>query len=126
MDEHRVLQDIEDIRRLLASYCFAIDARDADTWANLFTEDGIFHYALGEPISGRAALRAFIAVVPDDRHHLTMNEIIDVDGDTATVKAYALVTRESPPIISAVGEYEDSLSRTSEGWRFARRVDSPH
>jgi SnoaL-like domain len=55
-----------------------------------------------------------------------MNEIIEVDADNATVRAYALVTKESPPVISAVGDYEDTLHRTSGGWRFQRRVYSPH
>jgi uncharacterized protein (TIGR02246 family) len=117
--------DYEEIRRLLARYCFAIDARDATAWAGLFTDDGVFHYTLGEPITGTAALREFVALVPDDRHHLTMNEVIDIDGDTASVRAYALVTRETPPIISAVGTYEDALVRTDDGWRFARRVYTP-
>jgi uncharacterized protein (TIGR02246 family) len=118
--------DLEEIRRLLARYCFAIDARDTDAWAELFTEDGIFHYALGDPIVGREALRAFIAMVPDDRHHLTMNQLIDVNGDVATAMSYALVTKESPPVISAVGDYADSFVRTSDGWRFTRRIYSPH
>jgi uncharacterized protein (TIGR02246 family) len=118
--------DLEEVRTLLARYCFAIDARDADAWADLFTEDGRFHYSLGEPIVGTDALRQFIAMVSDDRHHLTMNEIIEVDGNVATVRAYALVTKESPPVISAVGHYEDALRRTSVGWRFASRVYSPH
>jgi uncharacterized protein (TIGR02246 family) len=119
-------EQLEEIRKLLARYCFAIDARDADAWADLFTEDGVFHYKLGEPIQGREALRQFVSAIPDDRHHLTMNEIIEMDGDIATVRAYALVTRGSPPIISAVGDYEDTLSNTAEGWRFLRRVYSPH
>jgi 3-phenylpropionate/cinnamic acid dioxygenase small subunit len=118
--------DLEEIRKLLARYCFAIDARDVDAWVGLFTEDGIFHYSLGDPLVGEDALRQFLSLVPDDRHHLTMNEIIEVDGDKARVRAYALVTKESPPVISAVGEYEDTLSRTPEGWRFSSRVYRPH
>ena len=119
-------EDLEAIRQLLARYCFSIDARDADAWAALFTEDGIFHYALGEPLVGRTALREFMAMVPGDRHHLTRNEIIELDGDRARVRAYALVTKETPPVLSAVGDYEDELVRTPEGWRFAKRVYSPH
>jgi ketosteroid isomerase-like protein len=121
-----VADDIQEIRTLLARYCFAIDARDAAAWADLFTEDGVFHYALGDPLVGRDALRQFVPTIPGDRHHLTMNEIIEVDGDSAKVRSYALVTKESPPVISAVGDYEDTLRRTSEGWRFARRVYTPH
>jgi uncharacterized protein (TIGR02246 family) len=118
--------DLEEIRRLLARYCFAIDARDADAWAELFTEDGVFHYALGDALVGREALKSFVSVIPDDRHHLTMNEIIEIDGDDATVRAYAVVTKESPPVLSAVGDYADTLCRTADGWRFARRVYTPH
>jgi hypothetical protein len=65
-------------------------------------------------------------MIPGDRHHLTMIEIIEVDADSTTVRAYALVTRESPPMISAVGDYEDILRRTADGWRFQHRVHSPH
>jgi uncharacterized protein (TIGR02246 family) len=125
-DVTALFDDLEEIRNLLARYCFAIDTRDADAWADLFTEDGVFHYSVGEPISGKGALRNFISLVPDDRHHLTMNEIIEIDGDTATVRAYALVTKESPPVISAVGDYKDTISRTSDGWRFSSRIYSPH
>jgi len=114
--------DYEQIRALLARYCFAIDSRDGVAWAALFTEDGVFDFKLGEPIQGPEALRDFIASVPDDRCHLTANEIIEIDGDRATVRAYALVTKESPPVISTVGVYEDVLSRTPQGWRFSRRT----
>jgi uncharacterized protein (TIGR02246 family) len=119
-------EDIEGIRKLLAQYCFAIDSLNADAWADLFTEDGVFHYALGDPLVGRDALRQFVSMVPADRHHLTMNEVIEVDGDQATAQSYALVTKESPPVISAVGDYEDTLRRTPDGWRFAHRIYRPH
>jgi ketosteroid isomerase-like protein len=82
-------EDVEEIRRLLARFCFAIDSQDADTWADLFSEDEVFHYALGEPLVGPDALRQFGSMVPGDRHHLTMNEIIEVDGDRASVRANA-------------------------------------
>jgi uncharacterized protein (TIGR02246 family) len=118
-------EDLEAIRKLLARYCFAIDARDAEAWAGLFTEEGVFHYTPGDPIIGRAALRQFVSMIPDDRHHLTMNEVIDIDGDSATVRAYTLVTRGTPPIISAVGTYHDSLTRTADGWRFSLRLYTP-
>ena len=81
---------------------------------------------MGDPLVGRDALRRFVSTIPGDRHHLTMNEIIEVDGDNATARAYAVVTKESPPVISAVGDYADTLRRTADGWRFSHRVYSPH
>jgi uncharacterized protein (TIGR02246 family) len=119
-------EDLEEIRKLLARYCFTLDERDADGWAALFTEDGSFHGTLGEPLIGREALRQITSRVPDGVRHLTMNEVIEVEGDTATARAYVLVTRESPPIVSGGGTYEDTLSRTADGWRFSRRTFRPH
>jgi uncharacterized protein (TIGR02246 family) len=114
--------DVEDIRKLLAEYCFAIDTGDADRWANLFAEDGVFDSNALEPLIGRAALRDFVvSVVPPGRRHFTANEIISVDGDAATVRAYAVVTMDSPPTLSSVGTYDDELVRTEDGWRFRRR-----
>ncbi len=119
-------EDLEEIRKLLARYCFAIDIKDAVGFSELFTDDGVFDFTLGPPVQGRDALRQFVKGIPDDRHHVTTNEIIELDGDRATVRAYALVTKESPPVISSLGEYEDTLSRTPEGWRFAHRTFTPH
>jgi uncharacterized protein (TIGR02246 family) len=118
--------DLEEIRKLLARYCFAIDAKDAAAFSELFTEDGVFDFTLAPPVQGREALRQFVAGIPDDRHHVTANEIIELDGDRATVRAYALVTKESPPVLSTMGEYRDELRRTEEGWLFAHRTFTPH
>jgi uncharacterized protein (TIGR02246 family) len=119
-------EDLEEIRKLLARYCFAIDAKDAAAFSELFTEDGVFDFKLAPPVQGREALRQFVGGIPDDRHHVTTNEIIELDGDRATVRAYALITMESPPVLSAMGEYEDVLHRTGEGWRFAHRTYTSH
>jgi uncharacterized protein (TIGR02246 family) len=119
-------EDLEEIRKLLARYCFAIDEKDAVGFAELFTEDGVFDFKLGPPVQGREALRQFVSGIPDDRHHVTANEIIELDGDRATVRAYALVTKESPPVISTMGDYKDVLRRTPSGWRFAHRIFTSH
>lgn len=66
------------------------------------------HYVPGDPMVGSTALRRFVSVIPDDRHHLTMDEDIDIDGDSATVPAYTM--GGTPPIISVVGTYHDSLT----------------
>jgi uncharacterized protein (TIGR02246 family) len=119
--------DVEEIRRLLAEYCFAIDNRDAEYWASLFTDDGVFDSNTLESLVGHKALRDFVnSVVPDGRHHFSTNEIIVVDGDVATVRAYAMVTMDSPPVLSSVGTYEDDLVRTASGWRFRRRYFDRH
>jgi len=115
-------EDYGEIRTLLAKYCFAIDERDAVTWAELFTEDGVFDRGLGDPVRGRDSLREFVEILPSDLRHLTVNEIIEVVGDRATVRAYLLVLRGRPPVIRFVGESSDIFTRTADGWRFSQRL----
>lgn len=119
-------EDLEEIRTLLARYCFAIDSKDAAVLADLFTEDGVFDLKLVPPIQGREALRQFVPSLPNGIHHFTTNEIIALDGDEAAVRAYVLVTNGSPAAIGTVGEYEDVLCRTPDGWRFACRTFTSH
>jgi hypothetical protein len=58
-------------------------------------------------------------------HHLVLNPVIDVHGDTATATStWAFVTRgdADAPVLSMLGTYYDELRRTDAGWRFSRRV----
>ncbi len=120
------MEDLEEIRTLMARYCFAIDSKNAAAFADLFTEDGVFDLKFVPPIEGREALRAFVPSIPDGAHHFTANEIIELDGDQAVVRAYVLVVNEAPAGIGTVGEYDDVVSRTPDGWRFARRTFTAH
>ncbi|KJS55926.1 nuclear transport factor 2 family protein [Streptomyces rubellomurinus] len=50
---------------------------DADAWADAFAEDGVFHDPIGTaPITGRTAIRAFIAsVLPGFRPFLGLTPV---------------------------------------------------
>jgi hypothetical protein len=57
--------------------------------------------------------------------HLTMNPIIEIDGDTATqdvmlLFGYRRDDRKDCGII-ATARYEDKLVRTPDGWKFTER-----
>jgi len=81
--------------------------------------------------SGAAAIAASyrdMVVTYDDgtprTRHLTTNPIIDVNGDTATVRSTYTVMQQAPgsamqPIIS--GRYHDTLRRIDGRWRFIER-----
>jgi 3-phenylpropionate/cinnamic acid dioxygenase small subunit len=114
------------IRRTLAEYCQLLDDGRFDDWAEVFAADATF-MPLGNVVTGREAIRAWAyETFPDlDRigRHLTINPIVDVDGETAVAKSDVLMLRPSPegPRPVLVGEYHDRLVREGGRWRFARR-----
>jgi hypothetical protein len=123
-----ISEDRDAIRDLYARYCFHIDTGTAEQWAALFTAQGEFA-GIGDPVVGTEALTSFAANSlgrGTATHHLVANEVIDVDGDSATGTAsIALYVAGSPAM---VGRYQDSLQRVDGNWRFARRffaADAP-
>jgi hypothetical protein len=91
---------------LQARYVMAMDYLDADGYAAVFAEDGVLDWARGV-VEGRAAIREFMATgtydftrgapsaqTPDGKNwpstvrHLITNQVIKVDGDTATALTY--------------------------------------
>ena len=113
-------EDRDEILQLLYRYNHAVDAGDAEGWADTFAEDGVFD-AMGQVLTGRDALVGFASSVQGMRH-VILNPLVEIAGDTAHVRAYlVLLTGGS---IAMTGAYEDDLVRTPGGWRFAKRVFS--
>jgi 3-phenylpropionate/cinnamic acid dioxygenase small subunit len=119
------------IRELAERYCLAMDNALAEEWAATFAEDGVFEGVDGT-YRGREELVAFARRhAADPRYntgqHWVSNFAIEVEGDRAEVFSnFQLVAHEpgSDPVryyVRSVGWYRDSLVRTAEGWRFARR-----
>ncbi len=116
-----IVEDRDEILQLLYAYNHAIDGGEPERWAGTFTEDGALDVA-GRVFSGRQELVTFAAGVHGMRH-IMANPLVEVAGDTATVRAYVLVFRGTSP--SVIGTYADDLVRTPGGWRFTRRVFTP-
>ena len=122
--------DHEQIRTLLARYNFAFDAGDASAWAACFTADGAFESTgvESEPVRVEGPdLRAFAerqqAINQGRGRHWTNNEIIEVDGDHATMRCYLLAVTTDRRI-AAVGTYRDELRKVDGDWLFTlRHVD---
>jgi hypothetical protein len=91
---------------LQARYVMAMDYLDAEGYADVFAEDGVLDWARGL-VEGREAIYEFMATgtydftrgapkaqTPDGKdwpstvRHLITNQVIDVDGDTATALTY--------------------------------------
>ncbi|MGW5106070.1 nuclear transport factor 2 family protein [Nocardia sp. NPDC004123] len=122
----------DEIRELNARYALAADEGPGSSWADCFTEQGIFNW--GGDLVGRTALEEFQSSYLESldgvqpRHVLT-SVAADITGDQARGFAYWVVfhTRDNQTRLAAIGRYEDELQRVAGRWLFARRnviVDS--
>jgi 3-phenylpropionate/cinnamic acid dioxygenase small subunit len=116
--------DYEGIRRALGMYCQLNDDGQFDRWGELFTDDATFRYGDQVEVHGRNDIKAFVssAQPPEVRgKHVIMNEIIDVNGDTAEVRADFIFfgPSDGPFLAIAANRYHDRLVRSGDGWLFS-------
>jgi hypothetical protein len=128
-------EDYLAVRRLVDSYAFAIDKRDANALTDLFTFDA--HLTSYRPGVTRPA---FDLCGPTEiatllhrlaryslTFHLTGNHVAELDGDHGTGETYCLAhhfgqdedgqfSRVAPVV------YLDNYLRTSTGWKFQQRT----
>lgn len=115
--------DRDAIRDLLARYTYNGDRGRLNEMTACFAADGVLEY-LGKAPQGAAAIAVALSSGTRDprltfiRHHIT-NPLIAVDGDAATARSYFTVHSNFGPDHS--GTYDDKLTRTADGWRFAHR-----
>jgi len=124
-----VLEEKDAIRELIARYCFHVDACEFDEWAATFTEDAVFEVVDLFRFESRESIREFANHIPRNERgetgmkHLTMNQVIEVDGERATAKCNLLIIREGTPLhADIVGRYDDELVKQSGRWLFKRRT----
>ena len=122
-----VLEEKDAIRELMAQYCFCFDKGEFDGWLDLFTPDGAFDLGAMGRFGGRESLHKFLKSLPLTNglpmmKHCVINSIVAVDGERATAKSYVVVIRGGEQLaVSVAGRYEDRLTKTASGWRFAER-----
>lgn len=125
----------EACRDLVLRTVACVDAGDATGFADLFVSDGVLVRPNAPPLLGRAAIRDTYSKRPADRmtRHLVTNVLVDLQTPAQArvlshVTLWAGCTNDAPgpqgrpaqgPQV--VGEFEDLLSLTPEGWRIARR-----
>jgi uncharacterized protein (TIGR02246 family) len=127
------------IEDLQARYMFALDFKDADTYASTFTEDGVLDY--GPVVKGRDAIRKLIAQMakteqdraaqdtsglrPAVGRHNISNIVLKIDGDKAVGRAYWFHYSNNTPkrtgTFDSFGHYEDELVKVDGKWLFAKR-----
>jgi uncharacterized protein (TIGR02246 family) len=123
------------IRNVIASMAIGADTGGIDDYVNLFTEDAEWLMPGGER-RGRADIRAGVVERRRDgvtgpgtnTRHMVGSIDVHVDGsDTATARSYYVFIRDTKgtPTIATLGFYNDTFTRTADGWKIARRDITP-
>lgn len=117
------------IPQLAAIYNFAWDRLDPKAVSACFVEDGVFVDASGEAHRGRGEIEAFVERSPEifgrKMRHLTMSHVLNsVDETTVHHMCYLLFAAwpNNGERMLTTGTYEDTLTLTFDGWRFAKRI----
>lgn len=120
------MTDEEAIRQLVAGYADAVNRRDADAWADNWTEDCVWdlgrHHAEGRDavVAQWTAAMAQAELVIQLVHQGTVD--VDATGATATGRWYLHEESTRGGVRRRdFGVYDDEYERTPDGWRFARR-----
>lgn len=116
------------ITALLIRYASSIDRRDWVTFHQIFTpncelEYGVFGRWHGAD-EATSAMEAGHARMGHTLHRIS-NVVADVDGDTATARAYVdglLMDPDGRRGRSASGYYDDELVRSDQGWQISKRL----
>ena len=131
--------DAGDIRTLLARLAHLADQGDVDEYLALFTPDAVWSMPAipqtGVPASERRGLAEIEAGVAERRAagvqgpgtntaHLVTTTAVRFDGADVAVADSTwmfLVDTLAEPRIASFGRYTDTVHRTRDGWRLARR-----
>ena len=126
--------DHVEIRNLYATYSHYVDSakNDGRAYADLWTDDGVFHINLGNArvVRGHEELAALAkgagspAPVLKAAHH-AINIMIEPTPEGAHGRAYLVMVSSPTQGTSATGLsaiYEDDLVKTADGWKFKMRT----
>jgi hypothetical protein len=137
------IEDRLDILQKIAEYSYTFDGKDADGWANLFTEDGIWDSIIKgqetptEHLVGRDAIREWAVnrhkTIPDTYrsfHHQSGTIFDALAADSANTRTMVIITGHDMSgagdaqgaQVSLTGIYHDDWVKTSDGWRMKKRV----
>ncbi|HEY3694601.1 nuclear transport factor 2 family protein [Phenylobacterium sp.] len=110
-------------------YCFHIDSGEADEWAAMFTEDGVFAGpATPQPLAGREALKGFAeatwtAFKGQVRHTAgNLNCVYGASRDEVKAKLYNYVTAWMEGRGPVMAVCDITLVRAGDGWLIRRNA----
>jgi len=132
------LLDRAEIEELVTRYVTALDTRDADMYAGVFTEDGVYELPGNVVHRGRAAIRKIVTDLQESRarndaagkpspslYHVMANHSIElVDATHARHHCYAQTVRAAEGgqfIVGFMGRYDDELVKRDGRWYIQSR-----
>ena len=128
-DDRRVeeLLDREQVRDLVHRYCWAVDRGTLEEVMELFHNECNLALVPGKRYIGREATHTWYSVYMQNRmevlRHLIHNQVISVNGDTATSKSYFDAVGDlKGESITVAGFYEDTLLRVKGKWKFTEKI----
>lgn len=137
-DAVQKLQDRAEIEELVVRYITSLDGLDADTYANVFTEDAVYETPIAV-YEGRAAIRAIVTdlqeatagadvpegVNPLGLYHVMSNSSIElISGTEARHTSYAQTVRAGGGgqfTVGFMGRYEDVIVKRDGRWQILER-----
>jgi uncharacterized protein (TIGR02246 family) len=130
MSDFQAIADRVEIEALWGEFTDAEMMDDYDRFASLFTPDGVWRVpAVSAEFAGREEIRAGIKRLKEDLWDFLVQTthpgVIQIDGDTASGRAYVLSFgrfRDGGSHLN-YSVYHDRYQRTRDGWKFAERVD---
>ncbi|MFC1950163.1 nuclear transport factor 2 family protein [Chloroflexota bacterium] len=132
--------DMLAIQQAVARYSYTFDSKDAEGWANIFTEDAIWEFfAAGETkpserLESRDSIYKWAVQrhkeMPKETHgyHHQSGILFDeLTADSARTRSTLILTEQdvkesSSARIILTGVYYDQWRKTPAGWRIAHRT----
>jgi hypothetical protein len=117
-------------RDLAERYAFACDRRDANTFARVFTPDGVLEAPRGR-FAGHDELRSVIPMMEElylKTFHAVLGQQIEITGDEAHGQTYSIARHyfEKQPgefrCYEMTIRYQDRFRRDGSAWLFSSRT----
>jgi uncharacterized protein (TIGR02246 family) len=117
------------VEDLLARYAWALDTHDYETYALLYTPDGVF-IERGVEHKGREVIREYVRelvgrLARGNRHHNTQILFEELGADWCRLRCYSTHIYQPQPggpgVIRAQGWYRDVCVKVDGAWYFAER-----
>jgi hypothetical protein len=122
----RVLEDIEQVKKLMASYCYLVDAFQMDDVVDLFAENAKAEYGPLGSYEGKEGIATFFKeVVPNTQAwsaHQLLNPLVTVEGEKAKGRWYlfcpaTIINPERAVWIQ--GRYDNEFVKVGGRWKIS-------
>ena len=117
------------IQQTISLYHEGASKPDLEQLISTFLPDGTWEVPAFEFLcNGHAEMREVMSGLLEPIEYLVQINapaVIVVDGDTASARSLIRESakfRNRPGLMDVVGQYNDELKRTSDGWKFAHRT----